>query len=168
MGGQFTANELLTLWGDLFRELQGCKPVLEVHSHVESKLWVGTAEEHVLSDVWLEEDPSDVSDQDVLLRLILDRLDGVYHADVLALLEGDLSDFKLDKLEALLAKHFKELLGEAVSDTSDFNGVLEPMAGQVLKEIAKVAFVRVVVTTPLVHVRVGSEVLAADAISTRV
>ena len=42
------------------------------------------------------------------------------------------------------------------------------MAGKVLQEVAQVALITVIITSPLVHVRVCGEVLTPEAISTSV
>ena len=54
LGSKFTADELLALWGDLLGELKGSKPVLKIHSHVKSKLWLCATQEALLSCVRLE------------------------------------------------------------------------------------------------------------------
>ena len=109
-----------------------------------------------------------MADEHILLGLVLDRLDRVDHTDILALLEGDLGKLELNVLQALLTEHFEELMREAISNASYLDGLFVSVTGQVLEEVAKIALVAVVVSTPLVQVRVGGEVLAADAISTRV
>ena len=109
-----------------------------------------------------------MSDQYILLCLILDRLDRVYHANILALLEGDLCQLELDEFQALLAQKLEELLGEAVSAASHLDGVFVPMASDVLEEVAQVALVRVVISSPLAEIRVSGQILAAHAVTTSV
>lgn len=72
LASKFAADELLALRRNRLCELKGCEPILKIHSHVESELGLGTAKEHLLSCVWLEQDASNVANQDILLSLVLD------------------------------------------------------------------------------------------------
>ena len=48
---------------------------MKVHTHVEGKFRLRTTEEHVLGGIRLEKDAGHVSNEHVLLSLVLDRLD---------------------------------------------------------------------------------------------
>ena len=106
-----------------------------------------------------------MANQDILLSLVLDRLDRVDHTHILTLLESNLSEFKFDELEALLAKHFEELLTEAICNARHLDGLLVLMAGQVLQEVPQVALIRVVLSPPLVQVGVSRQILASYSVS---
>lgn len=76
-----------------------------------------------------------MTNQHILLCLIFDRLDRVDHTNILALLEGDFGELKFNKLKALLAKNFKELLREAIRDARHLDGFFVLVASQVLEEV---------------------------------
>ena len=141
---------------------------MQIHSHIESELWLRAAEEHLLGSIRFEEDARNMANENVLFSFILDGLDRVNHTNVLALLESNLGQLKLNELEALFAEHFEELLGEAIGDSGDLDGFLILVTGQVLKEVTKVALVRVVLTSPLVQIRVSGQVLSSDSIGASV
>lgn len=82
-----------------------------------------------------------MTNKHVLFCLVLDRFDRENHADILALLEGDLCEFELNEFEALLAKNFEELHAESVCNTGYFNCLLELVASEVLKEVSEVTFI---------------------------
>jgi len=92
LAGELPAYVLLLIRGNLLAELKSCEPVLQVHPHLQGKLWLGTLQEVVLGNVMLEEDRSNVAHQYKFLALMLDGLDGVDHAHILAHLEGGFRD----------------------------------------------------------------------------
>ena len=165
---ELAADVLLALGSDLLSQLECGEPVLQIHAHVEGEIWLGAAKEHVLSQVRLEEDASNVTHKHVLLRLVLNALDREDHTNILALLECNLSELQLNEFQALLAQYLEVLLAEPIGNASDLDRLLKLVASQVLQEVAQVALIAVVFATPLVHVRVGGEILATDAVSASV
>jgi hypothetical protein len=62
--GELSANVLFLIRCNLLAEFQSCEPVLEIHPHFQGKLWLGTFQEVVLSNVMLEKDRSNMPHQD--------------------------------------------------------------------------------------------------------
>ena len=56
LAGELPANVLLLIRCDLLAELKSCEPVLEVHPHLQGKLWLGALQEVVLGNIVLEKD----------------------------------------------------------------------------------------------------------------
>jgi len=75
LGSELSADILLTFGSDLLCQLESSEPILKIHTHVKGELRLRTAQEHVLSQIRLEEDASDVAHQHILLSLILDAFD---------------------------------------------------------------------------------------------
>ena len=86
--GEFPANVLLLVRCNLLAKFESCKPVLEIHPHLQGKLWLGALQKVVLGNVMLEKDRSNMPHQDKFLALMLDGLDRIDHAHILAHLEG--------------------------------------------------------------------------------
>ena len=85
---------------------------------------------------------------------MLDGLDRVNHADVLAHLEGSLGVVELDVLKTLLAEALEELHLELETALGDLDAVLEFLESEVLQEVAQVALVRIGRASPRVEIRV--------------
>ena len=110
LAGELPAYVLLLIRCDLLAELKSCEPVLQVHSHLKGKLWLGALQKVVLGNIVLEKDRSNMAHQDKFLALMLDGLDRVDHAHILAHLEGGFCDRELHEFETLLSKGFEEEL----------------------------------------------------------
>ena len=61
LGSELAADELLFLWGDGPGEFKSRKPVLKIHSHLESQFRLGALKESLLSQIVFEEDRSNVA-----------------------------------------------------------------------------------------------------------
>ena len=79
--------------------------------------------------------------KDKLLTLVLDALNRVDHADVLAHLEGCLCNLELHKLQTLLSKGFKEDLGVSQTSLRYLNTGVIPVDCKVLEEESKMSFI---------------------------
>lgn len=99
------------------------------------------------------------------LRFMLNALNGVNHAHVFAHLESSLSNLQLHILEALLSKCFKEYLRIPQTSLCYFNASVVSMNGKILKEESQMAFVSILQPSPAVNVRVSSQVLPSNSIS---
>lgn len=83
-----------------------------------------------------EKNRSYVAHQDVLLSLVLDRLDCEDHANILTHLESSFSEMKLQVFQTDLTQSFEELVAVLGADSGYFHAGLETVDSQVLQEVA--------------------------------
>lgn len=67
-----------------------------------------------MRNIVLEQDRCNMANQDLFVSLLLEGLDRIDHADVLAHLEGGFCDVKLNIPQTVFADHFEEGLPKLV------------------------------------------------------